>query len=652
MPPKKTDKAESSKSKRTTAPVVPNALIKQINIENSTDQSTTNHHVAVRKIPPKESDQNEVETSTIPPANNIDNAETDKAVDDIMANESDTLLAVDDAIVAKRSVNTKEPNWRDKLFIILRSKWTWIGIAVILCFLFALPYSRYKLLGVLIKERVQITILDSQTHTPVSNAQVSTAGASVKTDADGKVELRAGVGERTLIITKQYYRTATTHYFIGFKANKPVTIKLFATGRLIPITVLNTISGKPLPGAVINMLATTAKTNSKGQATIAVPAGSSHDSAKISLAGYNSKQVSVQVTSFVSSANSFNLTPAGTIYFLSSQSGTIDVMKSNLDGTGRQTVLAGTGHEVASTTRLIASRDWHYLALEANRDGSRAALYLIDASNGQSTEFDSSNSIFSPLGWQGHTFIYSLKSVATNQWQSGSQVVKGYDAEQRQLNQIDQNQALGNSSSYADQNFTNFFIISGELIYDTQWSAQGGYDLSNENDTIRIFQFSTQSKKDAESFHSANIGSIQASRYQPQAIYFEVPNTSDSTNTFYQYSNQTVQTASIDQTTFDQSNPNYYESPSGNHTAWATLSNGQDLFLIGDNNAGSQHQIAALNNYSPYGWFTDNYVIASRSNSQLYILPASGLSGAQQPYKINSYYEPSASQSNYEYGGF
>jgi hypothetical protein len=74
--------------------------------------------------------------------------------------------------------------------------------------------------------------------------------------------------------------------------------------------------------------------------------------------------------------------------------------------------------------------------------------------------------------------------------------------------------------------------------------------------------------------------------------------------------------------------------------------------LSGNSNAGSPQQIAALDNYVPYGWYSDSYILASRDNDQLYILPASGLSGTQQPLKIAAYYEPDTGSNNYEYGGF
>jgi hypothetical protein len=198
MPGKKTTLPEPSENARVTAPALSKTLAKQVKIDSqSTSSDTTAHSITVRKTPATKAANPDppeaVPTPTQTPGN-IDNAETDKAVDDIMAQESDMVLAVDDIMRAKRSQpSSSQSGWKDKLRSILHNKWTWIGVALILCILFAVPYTRYKLLGVVLKEQVHVTVIDSQNDTPVSNALVSVAGKSVKTDANGKAELSVGL---------------------------------------------------------------------------------------------------------------------------------------------------------------------------------------------------------------------------------------------------------------------------------------------------------------------------------------------------------------------------------------------------------------------------------------------------------------------------
>jgi len=52
-------------------------------------------------------------------------------------------------------------------------------------------------------------------------------------------------------------------------------------------------------------------------------------------------------------------------------------------------------------------------------------------------------------------------------------------------------------------------------------------------------------------------------------------------------------------------------------------------------------------------WFTDKYLLVSKDNSELYILPVAGLTGDTLPYKISDYYRPDISYNGYGrgYGG-
>src|SRR6185369_16053847 len=114
------------------------------------------------------------------------------------------------------------------------------------------------------------------------------------------------------------------------------------------------------------------------------------------------------------------------IYFLSKASGKIDVVKTNLDGTDRQTVLAGTGKEEDTDTILLASRDWKYLALKSRRDGKAVKLYLIDTSNDKLTTIDEGNATFDMVGWQNDYFVYYVYRNNVKSWQPKGSSLKSY----------------------------------------------------------------------------------------------------------------------------------------------------------------------------------------------------------------------------------
>jgi hypothetical protein len=659
MPNKKSPKPKAEAATLTkqtaqqTAPTLSGKLLKQISADDMDEGSKISVSVATTK---QSAAQESLGGSDTEAGTTLDDTATNKAVDDIVAQEGDIVLAVEDARAARRGDIVKQTSgWKDKLGRFFKSKWTWICVVVIVAILFGLPVTRYKLLGLAIKKSVTITVIDSKNNKPVSNAEVHLNGKSAKTDGEGRAQVREPVGKTSLVITKQYYKTSTSSYFVGFKTASPITVHLVATGRLVPITVLNTITGQPLKGAEIQVLKTTAKTDSHGQTIVVVPTTTSTDTAKLILAGYNPVTVSLQVTSSVIKANSFTLTPIGQIYFLSNLNGKIDVVKTNLDGTDRHTVLAGTGQEEQSSTSLLASRDWQYLVLKAKRDSAQPALYLIDTSTDKVTEFDNGNANFNLIGWYGHDFMYDLTRNTSSNWQAGREVIKSYDADHQQLNQLDQNQAEGDASSYDQQSFANFYIVNGALVYSTRWygytNTYSGYDLTSNSNTIRAVEPSGQGKKDYQTFPASTTGSIQGTLYEPQGVYYTVYDNTANTTTYYKYEDQTVHvTTEVNQDTLNQGYPTYLVSPSGNQTFWTELRDGKNSLFTGDANAKSPKQIASLSDYSPYGWYSDSYVLVSKNSSELYVMPASGLSVGQQPLKITDYYKPAQSYNGYGYG--
>lgn len=595
------------------------------------------------------------ETEDIPPVDpTIEDKATDKAVAEIVAKEGDTVLAVEDAKTEEfnKAIVSKE-SFKDKLSRIFRSKKLWVFIIVIAITLFAIPATRYKVLGLFIKKTVTISVIDSKTSTPVSNAQVQLAGVNAKTDSDGKAKVTAGLGKRELKINKKYYQTLSTTNLIGLKSSNPAPYKLDATGRLVPITVLNKVTGKPIEGVLITSKGTNAKTDAKGMASIALPTTANTYSAKLNSKGFTNADVTIIVTDKAVKENKFELTPSGQIYFLSNKSGNIDVVKANLDGSDRKTVLAGTGKEDPRTTSLLASRDWRYLVLKSKRDTAQPALYLIDTSNDKVTQFDTGDAEFTLIGWYDHSFMYSALKNNLQYFQPGKQVLKSYDAGKAQLNQLDQNQAEGSAGSTAYQSLFNFYIVNGDLVYNTEWNKDGAsadaIDLSAKTDTIRGIQPNGQGKKDYKTFPTNNTNFIQATLYEPQGIYYSVFD-SASKPTYYKYEDKSVKTASIDQNAIDKGYPTFLISPQGKQSFWSELRDGKNALFIGDSNAKNQKQLATLSEYSPYGWFSEDYVLVSKSGSELYISSPASLSSNKTPLKITDYYKPAQTYSGYGYG--
>ncbi len=535
-------------------------------------------------------------------------------------------------------------------------------IVVLILILAALPATRYAIAGTVVKKDLTVKIVDDTSGTPVSGAQVSLGRISADTDAAGEATLkRIGVGRHTVIVTKKYYKDKSLVVTVPILKQKTVpAIAVTATGRPVKVTVTDAINKAPLGDVQISAAGTTAKTDGSGSATLVLPAGQTEQSATLSLKGYNDADSTIKVSADKVLNNQFSLTPAGKVYFLSKLSGKIDVVKTNLDGTDRQTVLAGTGSEDDRNTVLLASRDWKYLALLSRRAGSNPTLYLIDTADDSSTVIDSGSVDFTLTGWAGDDFIYTVTRSDIQLWQPGRQLIKSFNAVDKKITVLDQTTASGTSSfDYLSQLVGDVYAYDDQVFYVMNWTASFGgsapTDLVNKQSTFNSVKPDGSAKKAIRSFALA--AGTQAlditldTRVKaPDSIELHF---SDGTkDNFYTYTGGQVK--NDDATTVDNfytaSYPTYLLSPSGSKTFWSEPRDGKNTLFIGDGEGQSGQQIATLSDYDTYGWYTDNYLLVSKNSSELYAMDKDG---KQMPLKISDYHKPAQVFTGYGggYGG-
>ena len=551
--------------------------------------------------------------------------------------------------------------WVDKYW--QHKRWTVpVTVIVLLLIILGVPFTRYKVLGLFLKENVSVTVIDNSLNSPVSGVSVDISGKTATTNAKGVASLKVPVGSQSIGVSKQYYKPASEKVTVSLsKSHNSYQLRLVAIGRQVPITVLNKISGKPVAGAELKVLNTEAKTDQNGKATIVLPTTSTTQSGTLSGSGFNGASVKVQVTSQVVAANTFTITPAGSLYFLSNLSGKIDVVKTNLDGTGRATVLAGTGFESKTDTVLLASRDWKYLALQAQRTATGGPeIDLIDTSTDKMTNIDQGNATFELVGWSGDKFIYKVTRNSIPNWQSGQILLKSFDAPSKTLTVLDQTTASGNAdNNFVQQQFgDDVYILNNTVLYSLNWFA--GFNaypqLNGRQATLNSVGSNGQNKTTIKSFGVA--ASTQTSQVEINTEYYKGPNIiaiqfDDGTgnDSYYQYQSGQVSSLSgvTSQTFFSVNDPTYLLSPSGNQTFWAVPTDGKNNLLVGDQDGNNGKTVATLSDYNTYGWYTDAYVLMSKNDSELYIMPATG----GPALRITDYFKPSQFFNGYGggYGG-
>lgn len=527
-----------------------------------------------------------------------------------------------------------------------------ITILVITLLLLAVPISRYKILGLFIKKQVMVSVVDSKTGKPVSEADVVLAGKSTLTNGDGLAMINdVKVGPQTTKVTKKYYNDAESKNTLPIKGTAKVEVKLEANGRQVPVSVVNKITGEAVKGATIKSGESKAQTDDKGVAVLVLNPNSQTEKASVAASGYNESIVEVKVTDGVDDSNKFQITPGGKIYFLSKKSGKIDVVKTNLDGSDRKTVLAGSGTEDDFDTVLLASRDWKYLTLKSKREG-KTKLYLIDTSNDKLSTIDDSDAIFTPAGWSDSNFVYTVSRNDIKSWQSKQFALKSFDAKSGELRVLDESKAEGSDqNSYVTENFGQIYILENLLVYAKNWTASYySYNLLNgKRMSINSIRPDSTDKRMLRDFDVSADGTsfILGKLYKPQEVIFQVTQQAN-TLTYFEYENGEVKaTTEITREKFDAYYPTYLMSPSGNKTFWSESRDGKNTLFVGGRNADNGKEIVSASEYTPYGWFTEDYLLVSKSGSELYIMP---VNDAAKVSKITDYHKASQDFSGYGYG--
>lgn len=523
----------------------------------------------------------------------------------------------------------------------------WLSAVIVLCIVLAIvmavPLTRYKLLGLAIKKTVTVTVLDSTSHLPVSHAEIMLAGRSVQTDDNGVASLTVPVGIKSLTVSRRYYKAYTQSVLVNLASTKNnLNISLIATGRQVPVTVQNAITGKPLAGAVIRAQDSTTKTDKDGKTYIVLPTAQPKYDATISLDGYNTAKTSIVVTTHVISDNQLKLTPQGRVYLLSNANSTVDIVSVNLDGSDRKTALVGTGKEDRNNVQMAATKDWHYIALLARREGDNPKLYLFDTTSNKLSVVDEGSAGFDMKGWVGHSLVYVVSRSNYQMWQPKAFALKTFDADKTKLTLIDESQAEGdNYYNYARSNFS-VASADGLIVYGISWTTNGYYSGWGVLATARQASLVTvkpdgSDRRVVKTFDVPKVSgwySVDLYDSKPGVPY--VTYTESGKVTVYQYHAGSLTTSTIDVQQLYNRRVSYILSPNGQRTVWYEDRDGKTAVFVGDVAGNNGKQVATLSEQYVYGWANDNYILVFKNASELYVMSAEG----GQPVKVTDFLTP------------
>lgn len=615
---------------------------------------------------PQVSEANEIESAK------VESDPTDTSRHESVEEKSDTLKPKEDVdalllsaiesteVVASDEDHAKDP---DQEVTIIRppKRTTWwkrrkilipAGIIALLIVLFAVPLTRYAMLGWVWHKDVVVTVLDSRTGNGLKAATVAIGSSSAETDAAGIATVKSvPLGNHDIAVQKTNYKKTVQATTVDIFSSDKQQVKLAATGTVVSLVVTDKVSGVGVADADVKSgEASVGKTNKDGAVELVMPVSKKQLPITVTAPSYN-----VLTSEVTEKTSKLSLTPTGNLYFLSKQSGKLDVVKTNIDGADRKIVVPGTGSEDDGATSLIVSSDWKYAVLKAKRASNKVAgLYLVTTTNDTYTVFDDANVDFTPVGWSGHFFLYKT-TRSSEQWRAGSMQLKSFNAETGKSIVLDQNESdPGSTSMNAAYELPGAaYIVDGRVVYTKSWTMYGSTPLSNEGKqaSIRSVKPDGSDKKLIKSFPVATVSYVQSRLHRPQGVYFQVASQDNPQK--YSYS-ELVGSSYRENATltadFSTNYPIYNLSPNGEATLWSEERDGKHALFFGDKNADNKQELAAKSDFKAYGWLTDTMILLQKNDSELYVTTKDQLKKGNDPVKVSNYHRVTGVLSGYGYG--
>jgi hypothetical protein len=358
-----------------------------------------------------------------------DDEDTRAAVDDIIAEESDAVMAAEDlardleneTVAVTKSGSTKF-SWLKRLFSSKRGR-----LILFIVFFGSLliaglvPHSRYFVLNAAgVRSSLSLSVIDAGTRLPLKNVSVRVGSSSGQTDGEGKVRLdKVRLGRTILHIEKRAFAPVDKALTVGWGSNPLGEFEASAVGSQYTFIVKDFLSGKPIEGAEANSGEGDAVSDKDGKIVLTLDTAEQDDSEQITVdissASYRTEAVSISVNN--KESQSVDMVPEHKHVFVSKRSGKYDVYSIDVDGKNEKKIVEGTGIERDDIT-LVPHQSKDIAALVSTRERVLntsgyllSTLYVINTKDGSIVKIDQSEQIHL-IGWSESGRLVYVKIAA------------------------------------------------------------------------------------------------------------------------------------------------------------------------------------------------------------------------------------------------
>ncbi|MFO0920826.1 MAG: hypothetical protein U0451_04100 [Candidatus Saccharimonadales bacterium] len=423
----------------------------------------------------------------------IQDAKTDKAVEDIVAKEADDILEYEDHKAKKQTVIKPKKTKRGlKGFIKAwwnnpKTRWTTIIVlAVAIVAFLAVPVSRdYVLNAIGIKASANVMVIDSSTGQPLKNVNVAIGSAEAKTNSSGQAEVKGvKLGSQKMIVSKRAFAESATDVKISVGKNSIDKITLQPTGEQYSFVVVDYLSKKPIPQAEVVSGESSAVSDENGKIRLTIDSTQNLDELDLVFTKTTYRDEVVKVDADEKAEQIIEMVPSKKHIFVSKQSGTYSVYSVCVDGKDQKELLKGTGNE-RDDMELRVSPKSNIAAFVSTRSGETnqdkfklSTLTIVNASTGDITEVTKSERV-QLVGWIDDRLVYIAETAGSSAEKPDRHKLFIYDYASKDNKEIDKS------------NYFNDATIAGDKIY---YAPSGALDPTQ----AKLFRVNSSGQERAE----------------------------------------------------------------------------------------------------------------------------------------------------------
>lgn len=527
----------------------------------------------------------------------ITDPETDKAVEAIIAKESDELLEIEDALRDSDEPVVATKKQRRKLAEILKSWWAKTLVRWVLILLFlggivalgAVPSGRYFVLnGVGVRAASSLTVLDASTQQPLKNVEISVGNSSATTDVNGKAELRnIRLGSSLLTVQKRAFAPVTKNIVLGWGSNPLGSVTLTPTGSQYSFAVSDFLSGKPAGKVEASSGEASAISDDKGVIKLTIDKS---DDQKLSITfkaeNYRLEQLSLDPND--KSAHTVKLVPGRKQVFASKRSGKYDIYSVYIDGKDEKLVLSGSGSEREDNLVLVPHPATNVVAYVSNRAGQHNSdgyllsnLILINADDTTTTNVVAAERI-QIVDWSKDYLVYV-------------QIASGTSANSpKRYRLMSYNYRDETSKELASSNFFNDVVAADGSIY---YAPSSAYQTGVTN-----FYRVNPDGSDSQIVYNKEVWNIFRTSYDHLALSVQ--------QQWYDYRLGAAAPTKLNSAPSNQATQVYINSPDGSRSAWVDNRDGKGVLLSYDTAKKSDATLRSQAGLTyPVRWLNDKVLV-------------------------------------------